>query len=91
MRFSTVAGIQELASGKEARRVTDCRREGMWEMVELKDHRQQQKESKLQFHSRLMLMGMDVCVFEISQLEGLYIGDLLNVLGGGDSGSPRER
>ena len=49
----------------------------MWEMVELKDHQQQQKESKLQFHSCLMLMGMDVCVFEISQLEGLYIGDLL--------------
>ena len=45
-------------------------------MVELKDHQQQETEGKLQFHSRLMLME-HVCIFESSQLEGLYVGDLL--------------
>ena len=38
--YSTTADIQELASSGQARRVTDWRRKGRWEMVELKDHRQ---------------------------------------------------
>ena len=45
-------------------------------MVELKDHQQWEMESKLQFHSYLMLME-HVCIFESSQLEGLYARDLL--------------
>ena len=52
-------------------------------MVELK---QQEMEGKLQFHSHLTLMAqvlvpcwnqMHVCIFESSQLECSYVGDLL--------------
>ena len=47
----------------------------MWEAVELKDRQQLKMEGKLQFHSHLTLME-HVCIFENSQLEGLYVGDL---------------
>ena len=55
-------------------------------MVALKDRQQLETKGKLQFHSRLMLMAqvlvpcwnqMHVRIFESSQLEGLYVGDLL--------------
>ena len=41
-KYSGTAGIQELASNEQARRVTDWRRERRWEMVELKDRQQQE-------------------------------------------------
>ena len=53
---------------------------------ELKDHQQQEMEGKLQFHSHLTLMAqvlvpcwnqMHICIFESSQLEGSYVGNLL--------------
>ena len=56
-------------------------------MAEQKDRQQQETEGKLQFHSCLMLMAqvlvpcwnqMYVPIFESSQLEGLYIRDLLD-------------
>ena len=46
-------------------------------MVELKDHQQQEMEGKLQFHSCLTLTENTFTSFEISQLEGLYVGGLL--------------
>ena len=47
-----MAGIQELASSEQARRVTDWRRETRWEMLlELKDLQQKEMEGKLQFNS----------------------------------------
>ena len=48
-------------------------------MVELKDHQQQEMEGKLQFHSCMALvdMQMHVCTLESYQLESLYVGDLL--------------
>ena len=36
--YSAIAGIQGLAAGEQARRVTDWRRGRRWEMVELKGH-----------------------------------------------------
>ena len=54
-------------------------------MAELKARQQQETEGKLQFHSRLTLMAqvlapcwnqMHVRIFESSQLEGSYVGDL---------------
>ena len=56
------------------------------EMVELKALQQWEMEGKLQFHSHLTLMAqvlvpcwnqMHVHISESSQLEGLYVGDLL--------------
>ena len=53
---------------------------------EQKDHQQQEMEGMLQFHSRLTLMAqvpvpcwnqMHICIFESSQLEGSYVGNLL--------------
>ena len=55
-------------------------------MEELKHRQQQEMEGKLQSHSHLPLMAqalapywhqLHVCIFENSQLEGLYVGDLL--------------
>lgn len=48
-------------------------------MVELKDHQQQEKEGKLQFHSctALVDMQMHVCTLESYPLESLYVGHLL--------------
>ena len=57
-------------------------------MVELKDHQQQEMEGKLQFHSCLTLMAqvlvpcwnqMHVRIFESSQLECSYVGNLLYI------------
>ena len=39
-KYSGTAGIQELASSEQARRVTDWRSKRRWEMVELKGHQQ---------------------------------------------------
>ena len=50
-------------------------KEWRWEMVELKDHQQQEIEGKLQFHSHLT-DGKHVRIFESLQLAGLYVGDL---------------
>ena len=68
-----------LALNEQARRVTDWRREGRWEMVELKGRQQQEAEGKMQFHTRLMLMGHTLghASFESLQLEGSYIGNSL--------------
>ena len=51
-------------------------------MVELKNHQQQETEGKLQFHSCLTSLDMQVHigVFESLQLEGSYVGDLLYLL-----------
>jgi len=35
-----MAGTQALASGEQARGVTDWRRKGKWEMIELNGHQQ---------------------------------------------------
>ena len=35
-----MAGTQGLVSSEQARRVTDWRKKGRWEMVELKGHQQ---------------------------------------------------
>lgn len=51
--YSAASGIQQLASGERARRVTDRKRERRG-MVELEDHRQQEVEGTLPFHSRLV-------------------------------------
>ena len=48
-KYSGTAGIQELASNEQARRVTDWRRERRWEMVELKDRQQQEMEGNCNF------------------------------------------
>jgi len=37
---STIAGIEDLASSEQARRVTDWRKKRRWEMVDLKDDQQ---------------------------------------------------
>ena len=55
-------------------------------MVALKDSQQQEKKGNLQFHSGLTLMAqvlvpcwnqVHICIFESSQSEGSYVGDLL--------------
>ena len=57
-------------------------------MVELKDHQQQEMEGNLRFHSCLTLVA-EILVpcwdqmhihFESSQLDGLYVGDLLHAI-----------
>jgi len=39
-KCSTTASIQGLALSEQVRRVSDCRRKRMWQMVGLKDHQQ---------------------------------------------------
>ena len=51
--YSAASGIQRLASGERARRVTDGKRERRG-MVELEDRQQQEVEGTLLFHSRLV-------------------------------------
>ena len=48
--------MQGLASSAQTR-VADWRRETGWEMVELKDHQQQEAEGQLQFHPCLTMMA----------------------------------
>ena len=55
---------------KQARRVTDWRRERRWETVELKDRQQQEMEGKLQFHSHLTLME---CMFASLKVHNLKV------------------
>ena len=45
-------------------------------MVELKNHQQQEMEGKMQFHSCLtsLDMQMHIGIFESLQLEGSYVG-----------------
>ena len=52
---SAIAGIQGLALSEQARQVTGWRKEGRWEMVELKNPQQEEMEGKMKFHSRLAL------------------------------------
>ena len=68
------------------KRAPGWRKERRWEMVELKDHQQQETEGKLQFHSGLTLMAqvlvpcwnqMQARITERSQREGSYVADLL--------------
>ena len=47
VKYSIRAGIQGLALSEQVRRVTDWRRERRREKVEMKDHQQQETESKL--------------------------------------------
>ena len=70
--------MQRLALSEQAGRVTGCRREGR-QMVELKGRQQQEKGSRLQFHSCLTLMAqvlipcwnqMHIRFFKSLQLEG---------------------
>ena len=54
--------------------------ERRWDMVELKDHQQQEMEGRLQVRLALTHetgQQTRVCIFESSHLEGSYIGDLL--------------
>ena len=60
-KYSGTAGIQELASSEQARRVTDTRRERRWEMVGLQDRQQQETEGKLQFHSHINWRWWNTC------------------------------
>ena len=55
-------------------------------MVELKGRQQQEMGGELQFHSCLkwLHVRMHVCIFESSQREGSYVGDL-TVLGFGST------
>ena len=46
-----------LALNEQARRVTDWRRERRRKVVDLKNHPQQETDSKLQFHECLMSMA----------------------------------
>ena len=48
-------------------------------MVELKDCQQEETEGKLQFSLMPDVDRMLVCIFESSQLESLFIGDLLYI------------
>lgn len=66
-------------------------------MAELKHRQQQEMEGKLQSHSHLPLMAqalapywhqLHVCIFENSQLEGLYVEDSLYNIGKGQKGFP---
>ena len=81
-----MAGTQGLASSEQTRRVTDWRRERRWEMVELKGRQQQETEDQLQWPSHLTWMEqvlapcwnlIHILIFESSQLEGSYVGDLI--------------
>ena len=45
------------ASGEQVGRITDWRREGRWEMAELKDPQRWEAEGKLQLHAHLTLMA----------------------------------
>ena len=49
--LQSIAGqsVQQLASSEQARRVTDERREKLWEMAELKDHQQQGRRAGCNF------------------------------------------
>ena len=66
-------------------------------MEELKHRQQQEMEGKLQSHSHLPLMAqalapywhqLHVCIFENSQLEGLYVEESLYNIGKGQKGFP---
>ena len=66
-------------------------------MAELKHRQQQEMEGKLQSPSHLPLMAqvlapywhqLHVCIFENSQLEGLYVEDSLYNIGKGQKGFP---
>ena len=66
-------------------------------MAELKHRQQQETEGKLQSHSHLPLMAqvlapcwhqLHVCIFENSQLEGLYVEDSLYNTGKGQKCFP---
>lgn len=66
-------------------------------MAELKHRQQQEMEGQLQSHSHLPLMAqvlapywhqLYVCIFENSQLEGLYVADSLYNTGKGQKGFP---
>ena len=67
---NTTAGIQALASSEQTRRVTDWRRERRWEVIELKDRRQQEIKGKLQFHSHLTLIE---CTFASLKVRNLKV------------------
>lgn len=66
-------------------------------MEELKHRQQQEMEGKLQSHSHLPLMAqalapywhqLHVCIFENSQLEGLYVEESLYNIVKGQKGFP---
>ena len=49
-------------------------------MVELKNHQQQEKVGQAAITLMPDVDGMHVHIFENSQLEGLYLGDLLYIV-----------
>ena len=73
-KYSTAAGIQELASSEQVRRVTDWRKERRWEMVELKDCQQEKTKGKLQLHSLLIFMEHTFTLLKAHNLNVLIQG-----------------